>query len=78
MRKMARFLVLATGLAAAVPAAAQDTGGRCTMPDSIRVIGNSRVQAANVITDAGLAPGVAANFTTVQRAIRAQIGRAHV
>lgn len=68
---MARYLVLATGLAAAVPAAAQDTGGRCTMPDSIRVIGNSRVQAANVITDAGLAPGVAANFTTVQRAIRA-------
>ena len=40
-------------------------------PDSIRVVGNTRVEAATVITDANLVPGVASNYTLMQRAIRA-------
>ncbi len=50
---------------------AQDMGGRCATPDSLRVVGNSRVDAASVITESGIAAGVVANYTTVQKAIRA-------
>ena len=71
MRQSVRVLALALTLLSARALAAQDAGGRCATPDSIRVIGNSRVGSASVITDAGFAPGVAANFTTMQRAIRA-------
>lgn len=52
-------------------ASAQDMGGRCATPDSLHVVGNRRVDAASVITESGLAAGVAANYTTVQKAIRA-------
>ncbi len=75
MRKSARLLApvlipVLTSLLAA-PLMAQDGGGRCTAPDSIRVLGNSRIAAATVITDANLAPAMLTNFTTIQRAIRA-------
>src|SRR5581483_11156193 len=52
------------------PAAAQDQGGRCVTPDSVVVVGNKRVDAANIITESGLVPGVAANYTAIQKAIR--------
>ncbi|MDA1081357.1 MAG: outer membrane protein assembly factor BamA [Gemmatimonadetes bacterium] len=71
MRKNVRLATIVLGLAAASPAAAQDVGGRCVVSDSIRVVGNSRIDAATVITDANLVPGAAANYTTIQRAIRA-------
>lgn len=71
MRQFRRFLALALTLFSARALTAQDAGGRCITPDSIRVIGNSRVVSASIITDAGFAPGVASNFTTMQRALRA-------
>jgi len=71
MHKSVRLAALALAPLFARPLAAQDAGGRCTTPDSIQVVGNSRVAAASVITDASLAPGIASNFTTMQRAIRA-------
>ena len=71
MRQFVRFFALALTFLSARAVAAQDAGARCATPDSIRVVGNSRVGSASVITDAGFSPGVAANFTTMQRAIRA-------
>jgi outer membrane protein insertion porin family len=71
MRQFARFVALALAVTIVRPLAAQDTGGRCITPDSIRVVGNSRVSSAAVITDAGFAPGVTSNFTAMQRGIRA-------
>jgi len=71
MQQFVRFLALTLTLFSARSLAAQDAGGRCVTPDSIRVLGNSRVGSASVITDAGLAPGVTSNLTTMQRAIRA-------
>jgi len=70
MREFRRFAALMTAISVPALASGQDSGGRCVTPDSIRVVGNRRIDAATVITDAGLAPGVATNFTTVQRAIR--------
>lgn len=64
---------LALLLAAAAPVAlrAQETGGGpCAQPDSIVVRGNDRVSEQQVRADAGLAPGIALNFRSVQRAIR--------
>ncbi|MFL5574438.1 MAG: outer membrane protein assembly factor BamA [Gemmatimonadaceae bacterium] len=46
------------------------SAGRCATPDSIDVVGNSRVGAATIRADAGLAPGTQLNFRTLQRAIR--------
>ncbi len=71
MRKNVRHALIALGMTVAAPAAAQDSGGRCVTPDSIRVVGNARVDAATVITDANLTPGASTNYTTIQRAIKA-------
>ncbi len=70
---MRRSAILAAAALACVaaPVAAQEQGGRCVTPDSVAVAGNSRVDAADIITESGLVPGVAGNFTTIQKAIRA-------
>ena len=71
MRKNVRLATIVLGIAVAAPLSAQDQGGRCVMPDSVRVVGNARVDAVTVISAANLAPGVATNYTSLQRAIKA-------
>ena len=61
-------------LAAAVfsrPLAAQDVTGRCTLPDSIAVRGNSRIADQKIRTDAGITAGTTLNFPVIQRALKA-------
>jgi outer membrane protein insertion porin family len=70
MRKNLRFLVAVAGLLCGAEARAQEAG-RCVTPDSISVVGNSRIDAATVISDSKLIPGVTVNYTTVQRAQKA-------
>lgn len=69
MRRCA-FLAAAVLSLTAAPAAAQDQGGRCVTPDSVVVVGNKRVDAANIITESGLVPGLTANYTSIQKAIK--------
>jgi outer membrane protein insertion porin family len=64
-------MALAAGLLCASGLAAQEGPARCVNPDSIIVIGNSRIDAATVITDSKLTPGAAVNYTTLQRAEKA-------
>jgi len=67
-------VAVAVGLAlgAPAPAGAQEVAaGRCTTSDSIAVRGQSRVAEARIRTDAGLQTGVALNFPTLQRALKA-------
>jgi outer membrane protein insertion porin family len=71
MRKSVRLLALAAGFLCASGLAAQEGPARCVNPDSIIVIGNSRIDAATVITDSKLTPGAAVNYTTLQRAEKA-------
>jgi outer membrane protein insertion porin family len=70
---MSRLPILLLCLAAvSAPALAQDTPlGRCSVPDSIAVRGNSHVDEATIRGDAGLVSGAALNYRDVQRAIRA-------
>jgi outer membrane protein insertion porin family len=67
MRKHLRFWVAVAGLLCGAPLRAQE-GGRCVTPDSISVVGNARIDAATIITDTKLIPGVTVNYTTIQRA----------
>jgi outer membrane protein insertion porin family len=71
MRKSVRLLALAAGFLCASEVAAQEGSARCVNPDSIVVIGNSRIDAATVIADSKLVPGSAVNYTTLQRAEKA-------
>jgi outer membrane protein insertion porin family len=71
MRKSVRLLALAAGFLCASGLAAQEGPARCVNPDSITVIGNSRIDAATVIADSKLVPGSAVNYTTLQRAEKA-------
>lgn len=57
--------MLASALGAQDPAA-----GRCATPDSIAVRGNRRVDAATVLSDAGLVQGTQLSFRLLQDAIR--------
>ncbi len=50
---------------------AQTVVGRCAMPDTIAVIGNSRVDQATVLGTAGILPKTALNAQIVERAIKA-------
>ena len=53
-------------------AAAQQEGpGPCALPDSIAVEGNLRITSDQIRSDAEMATGVALNFKSVQRAIKA-------
>ena len=49
----------------------QEGPGPCALPDSIAAEGNLRVTNQQMLTDADLATGVALNFKSVQRAIKA-------
>ena len=68
--------VLATVPAAAALHAQEPTpppgaeSGRCATPDSIAIVGNSRVSAATIRADAGLTAGQQLNVRTIQRAIK--------
>lgn len=68
-RRLLAFLVFCL----AAPAAAQDvaTQGRCATPDSIAVLGNTRMSEMTVLADAGLVAGTQLNARSVQRSIRA-------
>jgi outer membrane protein insertion porin family len=70
---MSRLSLLLLCLAAAsAPALAQDTQqpGRCTVPDSIAIRGNSQIDEATIRGDAGLVGGATLNYRDIQRAIR--------
>lgn len=60
--------------AAAQTARAQDSTsgatGRCAAPDSVAIVGNSRVSEATIRSDAGLATGAPLNYRLLQRAIK--------
>lgn len=73
---MRKYVVALLALVAAgSPVLAQDsTPGACTTPDSVAVLGNSRVPDATVRTAAGLNPRTTLNFRDVQRAIKALFG----
>lgn len=65
-------MALAVVLAAA-PLAAQDAAalsGRCLTPDSIDVQGLNRVVRGTALAAAGIQPGTALNFPSIQRSIR--------
>lgn len=61
-------LVAAVGLAR--PVAAQDATGKCTLPDSIAIRGNSRIADQRIRTEAALTLGSPLNFPEIQRAIK--------
>lgn len=69
---MFRILLALLALAAATPVFAQDaqTAGRCLVPDSIDVRGNTRVGRATIIANSGLREGDSLSFPVIQRAIR--------
>lgn len=60
---------------AALPLRAQDTqtpgSGRCAVPDTITVTGNSRVDETTVRGTIGLVPHTTLNYRDVQRAVKA-------
>jgi outer membrane protein insertion porin family len=64
--------LVATALSAPLArvAAQQEGPGPCALPDSIVAEGMSRVSAEQIRTDAGLLPGTALNFKSIQRAIK--------
>ena len=51
--------------------AQQEGPGACALPDSIVVEGNLRVTSTQILSDAEMATGIALNFKSVQRAIKA-------
>jgi outer membrane protein insertion porin family len=66
-------LILAGVAAFATPALAQQEGqpgSRCVTPDSVSVVGNARVSRESIVADAGIVPGEAQNYRSLQRAIR--------
>jgi outer membrane protein insertion porin family len=64
--------IVATALSAPFSSAAaqQEGPGPCALPDSIVPEGMTRVTAEQIRTDAGLLPGTALNFKSIQRAIK--------
>src|SRR5688500_15315690 len=66
------FILPLALLLASTPALAQDVpaeAGRCAVPDSVVVRGNTRISDGTIRSDAGFTPGVQLNFRAVQRAI---------
>jgi outer membrane protein insertion porin family len=64
-------LALALALASAsARAQQQSTSGPCTVPDSVVIRGNERVQQSAILGDIGISPGDTLNFRVLQRAIR--------
>src|SRR6476619_2060658 len=63
-------------MAAGSSAIAQDTAapGACTTPDTVVVLGNSRVTDATIRASAGLPPHTTLNFRDIQRGIKALFG----
>ena len=74
MKKFAVSLLalMAAGSSAYAQGAAPP--GVCTTPDSIAVVGNSRVSDPTIRTAAGLNPRTTLNYRDVQRAIKALFG----
>ena len=63
---------LAALMAAGTPVFAQESApGACTTPDSIGVVGNSRITAESVRGSAGIPPKSTLNYRDIQRAIKA-------
>lgn len=65
------FVLSAIALMPLKVAAQQQDASACMVPDSIAVRGNHRVQTSVILGEIGLQPGVALNFPTLQRAIKA-------
>ena len=64
-------LALALALASASARAQQQSeSGPCTVPDSVVIRGNERVQRSTILGDIGVSPGDTLNFRVLQRAIR--------
>lgn len=61
---------LLASLSPLVAAAQTDPLSRCMIPDSIAVRGNSRVDHARILSEAGLTPGMTLNFPTIQRVVK--------
>jgi outer membrane protein insertion porin family len=74
MQRVAVSALLALAVRA-VPAIAQDTQtGACTTPDTVAVVGASRVPEATVRATAGLYPRTTLNFRDIQRAVKGLYG----
>ena len=67
---MLRILLASLALGLATPVLAQDQAGRCLVPDSIAVRGNTRVGRATILANSGLREGDSLSFPVIQRAIR--------
>src|SRR5688572_452076 len=62
-------------MAAGSPVLAQENApGACTTPDSIAIVGNSRVTESTIRTAAGLSPRTTLNYRDIQRTIKALFG----
>ncbi len=71
MKSLAVSLLLSLAAGSSVYAQDATAPGACTTPDSIAVVGNSRVTDATIRASAGLNPRTALNFRDIQRAIKA-------
>ena len=71
MKSFAVSLLLLVAAGSSVYAQDATAPGACTTPDSIAVVGNSRVADATIRSTAGLPPRTTLNFRDVQRAIKA-------
>ncbi len=67
-----KFIALALAVLAGprVLSAQQPDDARCQTPDSIAVVGNKRVPASTILSDAGLKAKTALSYPALQRAIR--------
>ena len=64
-------LALAMALASATARAQQQSASSpCTVPDSVAIRGNERVQTSTIMGDVGISKGDTLNFRVLQRAIR--------
>ncbi len=64
-------LALALALASASARAQQQSeSSPCTVPDSVAIQGNDRVQRSTILGDIGISKGDTLNFRVLQRAIR--------
>lgn len=63
-------LALALALASARARAQQAPPSPCTVPDSVAVRGNDRVEIATILGDVGISKGDTLNFRVLQHAIR--------
>jgi outer membrane protein insertion porin family len=70
MRKLCLAAIAFICAGSILPAQEASTDAKCAVPDSIAVMGNTRVAGTTILLDAGLTAGAPLNAPMVQRAIR--------